>query len=176
VSQSDELYVRNERFAASFDKGDLPIKPSLAMIILTCVDARVDPAHFAGLQLGDALVLRTAGARVTEAAGLEIGILWALMGMASGETPDLELAIIQHTRCGMARFAEPDVAAMVTEHFGSGDVVDTYAISDLDASLSADVERLRSQPNVPGELVVSGHIYDIASGRLTQVMPPAPLG
>ncbi len=170
MSDLATLYERNETFAASFDKGDLPIKPNLSTLILTCVDARVDPSHFAGLELGDALVLRNVGARVTEAVALEVAMLWMLMSLASGGTPSMELVVIQHTNCGMARFADPEVAAKVTERFGTDSVVETYAITDPRVSATTDVERLRNNPLVPDELRVSAHVYDLTSGRLDPVI------
>ena len=176
MSDTTTLYERNAGFAGGFDKGDLPIKPNLSTLILTCVDARVDPAHYAGLQLGDALTLRNVGARVTEAAALEASVLWALMTMASGSEPSLELTIIQHTQCGMARFADPEVAAKVTERFGTDEVVNTYAIASLEQSLADDVERLRANPVVPRNMKVSGHIYDIETGQLTQVIETQSIG
>lgn len=175
LSDLAELYTRNADFAESFDLGHLPIKPNLATLILTCVDARLDPAHFAGIQLGDALVLRNVGARVTEAVALEVSMLWQLMAMAVGGTPSIELVIIEHTACGMARFADPEVAARVTDHFGTNTVVDTYAIVDPLESLATDIGRLRANPIVPDELSVSGHLYDVTTGRLSMVVETAPL-
>lgn len=161
------LYERNEAFAATFDEGRLPIRPNLSTVILTCVDARVDPTHFAGLQIGDALILRTVGGRVTSRVALEVSMLWMLMSLAN-PTPSMELAIIHHTDCGMARFADPEVAARVTERFGSDDVVETYAFTDPRESLTADVARLRDSSLVPRDLLVSGHIYDVTTGRLSE--------
>ncbi len=176
MSDIDLLYERNESFAATFDKADLPIKPGLSTLILTCVDARVDPAAYAGVELGEALVLRNVGGRVTDTVALEVTILWTLMAMASGATPSLELTIIQHTKCGMARFADPGVAAKVTERFGTSDVVDTYAIADLTDSLNTDIARLRNNPMLPRELKVSGHVYDLESGRLSKVVDTQTIG
>ena len=170
-----ELYARNSRFADGFDQGDLPIKPNLSTLILCCVDARVAPELIAGVELGDALVLRTVGGRVTEAVALEVRMLWTLMSMASGGTPNMELVIMQHTKCGMERFAVPEVAEKVSAAFGA-DVVDTYAISDLDESVAADVERMRSNPDVPRELKISGHVYDVETGALREVVPTATIG
>lgn len=176
MSDLETLYSNNASFAATFDQGDLGVKPNLSTLILTCVDARVDPARYAGIELGDALVLRNPGARVTEAAALEVSVLWELMAMASGATPSIELAIIQHTKCGMARFADPQVAAKVTERFGTDQVVATYAIADPQESMTADVERLRANPVVPRELKVSGHLYDVETGRLDQLIETSTLG
>lgn len=176
MSDLAKLYERNAAFAETFDKGDLPIKPALSTLLLTCVDARVSPEHVAGVRLGDALTLRNVGARVTDAVGLEVSMLWMLMSLASGAEPDMELVIIQHTQCGMARFALPEVAEKVTERFGSPDVVATYGIADTDEAVIADIERLRSNGNVPRQLKVSGHVYDIATGRLREIVPTQTLG
>ncbi len=172
----ETLYQRNADFAATFDQGELPIKPNLSTLILTCVDARLGPEHIVGLELGDALVLRNVGARVTNTVGLEVAMLWQLMAMASGATPTMELVIIQHTLCGMARFAVPEVAEQITAHFGTPDVVATYGISDLEVTLAGDVARLRDISIVPRQLAVSGHIYDVTTGRLREVVPSRSLG
>lgn len=164
------LYERNEAFARSFDLGDLPIRPNLSTIILSCVDARVDPTRYAGLEPGDAFVLRNVGARVTEAVAVEVAMLSMLMTIASGTPPSLELMIVQHTQCGMARFAQPEVAAKVTERFGTPDVVETYAIADQRESIRQDVQRLRDGGTAPRDLKVSGHLYDITTGRLEEVV------
>ena len=82
MSDLATVYERNAQFSQSFDQGDLAIKPNLATIVLTCVDARVDPAYFAGLELGDALVMRTVGGRATDTAILEVAVLWQLMKFA----------------------------------------------------------------------------------------------
>jgi carbonic anhydrase len=175
MSDLSELYARNAAFAEGFDLGHLPIKPNLSTLILTCVDARLDPARFAGLRPGDALVLRNVGARVTDAVALEVSMLWTLMAMTSGTTPSMELVIIEHTACGMARFADPDVAAAVTDRFGTGAVVETYAIADPAESIRTDVERLRANQDVPGALLVSGHLYDVTTGRLSTIVETASL-
>lgn len=175
MSDLATLYENNSAFAATFDLGDLPLKPNLSTLVLTCVDARVDPAHFAGIELGDALVLRNVGGRVTETVALEVSMLWMLMAAASGTTPSIELVIIHHTDCGMARFANPEVAAKVTAKFGTESVVATYAITEPTESLAADLARLSANSMVPRELQVSGHIYDVTTGRLTPVIPTAPL-
>ncbi|MDH3306602.1 MAG: carbonic anhydrase [Acidimicrobiia bacterium] len=171
------IYERNAAFADGFDQSDLVIKPRIGTIVLTCVDARVDPAHFSGLELGDALVMRTVGGRVTDTAMLEVAMLWQLMKLgAGGKDPNLGLAIIHHNDCGMAKFAVPAVAAAITSHFGTGDVVETYAIGDERTSVAADVDRAMNSTYAPSGLIVSGHRYDITTGKLEQVVAPAPVG
>ena len=176
MSDLATLYGRNAAFAETFDKGDLPIKPNLSTLVLACVDARVSPEHVAGVELGDALILRNVGARVTETVGLEVAMLWMLMSLASGTTPNMELVIIQHTQCGMARFAVPEVADKVTERFETPDVVATYGIADVDQTVARDIGRLRSNSTVPRQLKVSGHVYDVATGRLREVVATQTLG
>lgn len=174
MSDLDVYAARNAAFAESFDKGDLVIKPNFGTIVLTCVDPRVDPAYFAGLELGDALVMRTVGARATDTALLEVAVLWQLMKLgAGGVDPMLGLAIIHHTGCGMEKFAQPPVAAAITDVFGSTDVVDTYAVTDPASSVADDVRRGLESPHTPAGLTVSGHVYDVTTGRLEQVVAPA---
>lgn len=176
MSDLGTLYERNAAFAAAFDKGELAITPNLTTVILTCMDARVDPAHIAGIELGDAFVMRTAGGRVTDSVATEISMLWELMTIVTGAEPSLELAIIEHTNCGMARFADPEISATIAERFGKVPVVATYAIGDMAGALGEDLARLRANDLVPRALRVSGHIYDITNGRLSQVFASAPLG
>ena len=95
--------------------------------------------------------------------------------MASGAEPSLGLAIVHHTACGMARFAEPEVAAAITSHFGSDEVVMTYSIPSPAESLAADLERLRANSVVPRGLQVSGHIYDVTTGQLAEEFAPTAL-
>lgn len=168
-----KMYERNGTFTESFTDGDLAIKPRFGTILLTCVDARVDPAYFAGLQLGDALVLRTVGGRATDTALLEVSLLWQLMKLGAGGTdPKLGLAIIHHNDCGMAKFANPQVAAAITNVYGSDSVVETYAIADERESVIADVEAALKSRHTPTGLTISGHRYDVITGQLEQIVPP----
>lgn len=170
MSDIGTFYERNAAFAEGFSQGDLIIKPRIMTIMLTCVDARVDPAHFAGLELGDALVLRNVGARVTESVILEVSILFNLMKLGTGGVaPTMGFAIVHHTDCGMAKFAVPQVAEAITEIFGSGDVVDTYAIADPVEAIKDDVAAAKA--GVPDGIGVSGHLYDVTTGQLAEMVP-----
>lgn len=166
MSDLTNLLERNAAFAETFDKGDLPIPPNIKTIILTCVDARVDPAHFLGLDLGDALTLRTVGARLTETAITEAILLYWLLKLGSEGKVDLDLAVIGHTNCGMQRLADPQVAQRFAEHVGS-DVVATYAIGDLAATIRLDIERMKADLRLPKTMSISGHIYDVTNGEVT---------
>ena len=177
MSDLTSLYERNASFAENFDQGDLIMRPNFGTILLTCVDPRVDPAYFAKLDLGDALVMRTVGGRITDGVMLEVAVLWQLMKMAGGGAePTLGLAIIHHNDCGMARFANPQVAAAISAHFGTADVVDTYAISDERHSVAVDVERALHSEHTPAGLTISGHRYDLKTGSLDQIVEPTIAG
>ncbi len=168
LSDFADLLARNAAFAASFDEGDLPIPPNVKTIILTCVDARVDPAHFLGLELGDALTMRTVGARVTDAAVDEAVLLYWLVKFGSQGAIDLGLAVIGHTDCGMRRLADPETATKFAEKVGS-DVVAAYAIGDLAATIRLDIEKITSDLRFPAAMSVSGYIYDVKSGLVRAV-------
>ena len=173
------LLDRNRSFAEQFAAGDLKILPRMSTILLTCIDSRVDPAHLFGLGLGDAIVIRNAGGRITRAVMRDLGILSVLAASANqpGTSPmQPELVVIHHTDCGMSRLANPAIQGQVAKRLGlSVDEVSAMAISDPTTSVQDDVERLRQTPGMPDQLVVSGFVYDVSNGTINQVVPPAPL-
>lgn len=173
------LLDRNQSFAGQFAAGDLKILPRMSTILLTCLDARVDPAHLFGLGLGDALVIRNAGGRITPAVMRDLGILGVLAAAAKqpGTSPmQPELVVIHHTDCGMSRLANPAIQGQAAKRLGlSVDEVSAMAISDPTTSVRDDIERLRRTPGAPDQLVVSGFVYDVSNGTINQVVPPAPL-
>ena len=173
------LLDRNRTFAEQFAAGDMKILPRMSTILLTCLDARVDPAHFFGLGLGDAVVIRNAGGRITPTVIRDLGILGVLTASFSepGTSPrQPELVIIHHTDCGMSRLANPTIKEQVAERLGlTVDQVSALAISDPTVSVRDDVERLRHTSGTPDHLVVSGFVYDVSNGTINQVVQPAPL-
>ncbi len=171
------LLDRNRRFAEQFEAGDLTIRPRMSTIILTCVDARLDPAHLFGLGLGDAVVIRNTGGRITRAVMGDLGILGVLAAnMPGAGAMQPELVVIHHTDCGMSRLANPAIQQQVAERLGlSVDEVAAMAITDPAKSVQDDIERLRQTPGTPDQLVVSGFVYDVKNGTINQVVPPAPL-
>ncbi len=171
------LVDRNRRFAEQFDAGDLAIRPRMSTIILTCLDARVDPAHLFGLGLGDALVIRNAGGWITPAVLRDLAILGVLAANMPGPSAmQLELVVVHHTDCGMARLANPAIQQQAADRLGlTVDEVAAMAITDPATSVRADIERLRATSGTPDQLVVSGLVYDVADGTVTQVVAPAPL-
>lgn len=175
MSSTMTLVERNRRFAGDFAAADLPILPKMRAVLLACGDARVDPAHVFGLEPGECVVIRNNGGRVTRAVIDEIAALAFVVARMDGGTPGpFELILMQHTQCGAERFADPGVQQAIKERLGVD--VSESAIADHELSLREDVERLRTAPGVPGYIVVSGLLYDTRSGRVREVISPAPLG
>lgn len=168
------LQERNRHFAKNFTHGDLPILPKMRSVILTCVDARVDPAHVLGVELGDAVVIRNNGGRVTPAVIEEIATLAFMVAKLDGDAPEpFEVVIMHHTQCGAERFADPEFRKALKAHIGVD--VSSVAISNHQDSLREDIERLRKADTVPGHIIVSGYIYDVKNGQIREVAPPKPL-
>ena len=171
MSDLPALLQRNKEFAADFRHGDLPIRPRLSTIVLTCLDARVDPAHVLGLEPGDALVIRNAGGRVTPEVEHDIAILGFLAQGMAGGGPPLEVMIMHHTDCGTERFADPDVRQAASSSLGLDESrLEAMAIGDHSQSLRDDVARLRRAHRMPDGLTVSGHLYDVRIGGISQVV------
>ena len=153
------------------------MRARMSTIILTCLDSRVDPAHVMGIELGDAFVMRNAGGWVTPAVLREMAILGVLgANLPGGGSGQLALAVIHHTDCGMARLAEPTIQQQVAQRLGlSTDDVAAMAITDPTHTVRNEIEKLRSTPGTPDQLVVAGLVYNVANGTITEVVPPAPL-
>jgi len=177
MSDLDTLYDRNKEFSRTFDRGDLPILPRRLTIVLTCVDSRVDPAHFLGLELGDTLVLRNSGGRVTDDVERDIALLSGMTRLVAGDgAPRFSLAIVHHTDCGLERIAAPGPRQALSQSTGlEPKVLEKLAISDHKTSFMDDIERLRASDLIPPGLEVSAHLYDVKSGRMSQAVPPTPL-
>ncbi len=174
MSSTTTLQKRNRGFADTFAAGELPIIPKLRTVILTCADARVDPAHIFELDLGDAVVIRNTGGRVTQAVIEEVATLAFMVSMLDGgESNPFELVLMQHTQCGAERFANPDFQQALKKQTGVD--VSSVAITNNEMNLREDVERLRNAPEIPGAIIVSGLVYDVKNGTVRQVIAPAPL-
>jgi carbonic anhydrase len=166
VGAREELIEANGAFAAGFDKGDLEIPPAKPVVVLTCIDARIDPAKALGLEIGDAHVIRNAGGRATDDAIRSLLISSWLLGTR-------EYLVIHHTDCGMTKFTDDVLVGMVKENTGR-DVSDRefLSFSDLDQSVRDDVERIRAERDLlPDGVSVSGHVYDVRTGSIREVAP-----
>jgi carbonic anhydrase len=178
----NEVLAANETYAAEFgDKGALPMPPGRHFAILTCMDARLDPAKYAGLAEGDAHVIRNAGGRASDDAIRSLVISYKLLGTR-------EWFVIHHTDCGMETFTDDIMRGLLAsslktatvdasgwhdsgEGSGSteGNYIDWLTISDNAKSVAEDVQRIRQHPLVPADIPVYGYIYDVKSGKLVEV-------
>ncbi len=178
----DEVLSANEAYVASFgEKSELALPPARGFAILTCMDARLDPAKYAGLAEGDAHVIRNAGGRASDDAIRSLVISYKLLGTK-------EWFVIHHTDCGMEFFSDEVIrgllaASLETAQLGAdgfsdvgrgpgsteGDYIDWLTIKDQAGAVVDDVTRIRSHPLVPGSIPIYGYIYDVKSGRLIEV-------
>ena len=149
--------------------------PRFRAMIIGCVDPRVDPAHLLGLGLGEAVVIRNVGGRITPATLQTMGMLGRI-AQAEGGPPagEFHLIVLQHTQCGIARLeGTPD---MLASYFGIGEEgLLAKAVTDPHAAVAVDVATLKAIPALPGNWLVSGLVYDVTTGLVEVVVPPAPL-
>jgi carbonic anhydrase len=182
LSVLDEVLSANEQYAASFGaKGELALPPARGFAILTCMDARLDPAKYAGLSEGDAHVIRNAGGRASDDAIRSLVISHKLLGTR-------EWFVIHHTECGMEFFTNDvmndllgqslETAELGADGFhdvgkGPGSAaakdIDWLTISDRDQSVVEDVARIRAHPLVERTIPIYGYVYDVKTGKLNEV-------
>ena len=155
MSVREEILGANERYGDGFGKGDLPMPPGRRFAVVTCMDARLDPARFLGLEEGDAHVIRNAGGLVTEDALRSLVISHHLLGTQ-------EVFVIAHTDCGMLTFANEELQSRL------GTSIEFHPFSDLEQSVRDNVRKVRESPLLPD--AVSGFVYDVGSGRLREVI------
>jgi len=171
MTRMTPLLARNEQFAATYTPGPLG-PPTAQIVIVTCLDHRVDPAITLGLRLGEAPVIRNAGGRVTQAVIGDISYLAFLAEqLFSGQIEDdrlFEVAVIHHTQCGTGLLADPGFRHQAAEATGLAEAaLEASTVADPHITVKADVERLLSSPLLSPKVSVSGHVYDIATGHLT---------
>ncbi|MFF2480456.1 beta-class carbonic anhydrase [Paenibacillus sp. NPDC058071] len=184
-----EVLAANEAYAESFgEKAELTIPPARRFAVLTCMDARLDPAKFAGLAEGDAHVIRNAGGRASDDAIRSLVISYKLLGTR-------EWFVIHHTDCGMETFSNDTIrgllensletAALTAEGWkdvghGPGSraarFLEFLPFNDLEQSVVDDVERIRTHPLVPRNIPIYGYIYNVKSGRLIEVAEATRIG
>jgi len=173
MTRMTPLLERNEQFARTYSPAALGV-PAQPVFLVTCLDHRVDPAIVFGLQLGDAPVIRNAGGRVTQAVIDDIAYLGFLAEQLFGDqaTDDLfEVAVVHHTQCGTGFLADPSYRHRAAEATGLPETaLEATAVADPYVTVRADVERLLAAPSLSPKVSVSGHVYDIATGRLTTVL------
>ncbi len=178
----DEVLSANKAYVADFGtKGELPLPPARGFAILTCMDARLDPAKYAGLAEGDAHVIRNAGGRASDDAIRSLVISYKLLGTR-------EWFVIHHTDCGMELFDSQTMGELLASSLetasidekgwhdsgagggtSNGKYINWLTFKDNARSVVEDVERIRSSPMVPAGIPIYGYIYDCKTGRLVEV-------
>ncbi|MGI9264008.1 MAG: beta-class carbonic anhydrase [Gammaproteobacteria bacterium] len=185
----DEVLAANAEYATNFgEKSTLPIPPARHFAILTCMDARLDPARYAGLSEGDAHVIRNAGGRASDDAIRSLVISHKLLGTR-------EWFVIHHTDCGMAKFTEETIRKLLAtsldtaslepdgwvdtgEGPGSGEAsyIDWLTFDEAGPSVVDDIKRIRRHPLVPNDIPIHGYLFDVATGSLNEVPGAAEAG
>lgn len=185
----NEVMTANAEYVSDFGaKADLPMPPGRHFAILTCMDARLDPAKYAGLSEGDAHVIRNAGGRASDDAIRSLVISYKLLGTR-------EWFVIHHTDCGMETFTDDIMRGLLASSLktasvdasgwhdsgkgpGSieGNYIDWLTIRDNPTSVVEDVTRIRNHPLVPSDIPIYGYIYDVKSGRLVEVPEATAVG
>ena len=168
MTKMKPLLERNEQFARTYSPAALGL-PAAQVVVVTCLDHRVDPAIILGLRLGDAPVIRNAGGRVTQAVIDDIAFLGFLAGQLSGGQGALfEVAVMHHTQCGTGFLADPGFRRQAAAATGLSEAaLEASAVTDPYVTVKADVERLLGSASLSPEVSVSGHVYDITTGRVT---------
>lgn len=163
MPEIDTLLKANEEYAQGFDKGGLASPPARRVAIITCMDARLHPEQFLGLEVGDAHVIRNAGGVVTDDAIRSLAISERLLGTQ-------EVVVIHHTDCGMLTFKNEDIAAKIKNDLGVdvGDM-EFHPFTDLEQSVRDDVQKLRDSNLIPDDIAVCGAVYDVHTGRVHRV-------
>jgi carbonic anhydrase len=184
-----EVLEANAQYSAGFgDKGALTIPPARKFAVLTCMDARLDPAQFAGLSEGDAHVIRNAGGRASDDAIRSLVISYKLLGTR-------EFFVIHHTDCGMALFSDAVIRDLLAKSLepavidqngwrdigtgpgsDAGEFVDWLTFKDPTSAVVTDVRRIRNHPLIPPRIPIYGFVYDVKTGKLIEVPEAAKIG
>ena len=159
---ADRCLTRNADYAAAFDKGDLPIPPGQKAAVVTCMDARLDPARAFGLEEGDVHVIRNAGGVVTEDVLRSLVISQRLLGTQ-------EVIVVHHTGCGMLTFRDDDVKDAIEADTGLRPPFALEAFPDLEEDVRQSVRRIEACPFLPVRDRVRGFVYAVETGRLLEV-------
>jgi carbonic anhydrase len=162
MSVTDDLLQNAERYAASFDKGDLAMPPAKRVAVLACMDARLNPHALLGLAEGDAHVIRNAGGVVTDDEIRSLAISQRLLGTE-------EIILIHHTDCGMLTFSDDGFRREIQQETGIKPEWAAEAFDDLEEDVRQSVARIKSSPFIPKKDAIRGFVYDVKTGRLSEV-------
>ena len=163
MTTSDELLANAEAYAASFDKGGLPMPPARQIAVVACMDARLDPNRLLGLAEGDAHVIRNAGGVVTQDALRSLAISQRLLGTR-------EVVLLHHTDCGMLTFSDQEFRDQIAAETGVRPSWAAEAFTDLDADVRQSMARIQAEPSIPVKDAVRGFVYSVEDGTLREVV------
>ena len=162
MSITDELVANNEQYAASFEKGDLPLPPAKGLAVVACMDARLDLHKILGLEEGDAHVIRNAGGVVTDDEIRSLAISQRLLGTE-------EIILIHHTDCGMLTFTDDQFAQKLQDETGETPEWSANAFPDLEGDVRDSIARIKDSPFIPNKDSVRGFVYEVETGKLREV-------
>lgn len=162
MSVTDQLIANNDRYAASFSKGNLPMPPAKKVAVLACMDARLDVHKILGLEEGDAHVIRNAGGVATDDAIRSLVISQRLLGTE-------EVILIHHTDCGMLTFKDDDVKRQIEADTGIRPSFALEAFDDVEDDVRQSIGRIFASPFLAHKSNVRGFVYDVHTGRLNEV-------
>ena len=162
MSVTDELLKNNESYAASFDKGELPMPPGAKVAVVACMDARLHPYGLLGLKEGDAHVIRNAGGVVTDDEIRSLAISQRLLGTE-------EIILIHHTDCGMLTFTDDEFKRSIQEETGIKPEWAAESFTDLDEDVRQSIARIQASPFIPNKDSVRGFVYEVETGKLREV-------
>ena len=162
MSVTDDLLQNNERYAESFDKGDLPLPPGKGVAVVACMDARLNVYGMLGLQEGDAHVIRNAGGVITDDEIRSLAISQRLLGTR-------EIILIHHTDCGMLTFSDDELKQQIQNDVGIKPHFPMESFSDLEEDVRQSIARIQASPFILQKESVRGFIYEVETGRLREV-------
>ena len=162
MTVTDELLANAERYAATFDKGDLPMPPARQIAVVACMDARLNPYGLLGLSEGDAHVIRNAGGVITQDELRSLAISQRLLGTK-------EIVLIHHTDCGMLTFTDQGFRDDIAAETGIRPSWASEAFTDLDADVRQSMARIHAETSIPIKDSVRGFVYDVSTGALREV-------
>ena len=168
----DPALERNHTFAAAGGHEGAVVFPNLRLYVITCLDPRTDPAHFLDLGLGDAIVVRNVGGRVTREVINDVAFIGQLAESVLPDGPLFEVAVIHHNQCGTGALADNTFRRRYAERIGVEEsTLREHAVLDPAVTVARDVGRLRSAPAISERVTVSGHVYDVVTGLVETVVP-----
>jgi carbonic anhydrase len=172
ASNISPLLARNRAFAAAAGHKNAVVFPNLRLFVVTCLDPRVDPAHFLGLELSDAIVVRNVGGRVTHEVINDVAFIAQIAENVLPEGPLFEVAVIHHTQCGAGALADATFRRTYARRIGADEAdLRDHAVLDPAATVATDLERLCSAPAISERVTFSGYVYDILTGLVQTILP-----